>query len=102
MLTCDTCGIEIKRPITHMKTNDKLCLKCVTESACFTLPEHELISPDERRTNIRIPLKLKNIHTDIVTMMAMMAMATALLIAGIILGRISSEGMPARRGMAEA
>ena len=56
MPECEKCGREVNKLTVHAKTGQKLCLKCITESGFFTLTDDDMITPDERRASIRIPI----------------------------------------------
>jgi len=57
---CEKCGKEVKKLTEHVKTKQKLCLKCITQSGFFK-PEEEDIAVDsgeDRRGSIRIPITI--------------------------------------------
>jgi hypothetical protein len=56
---CEKCGKEVKKLTEHLKTKEKLCLKCITKSGFFQ-PEEEITveGGEDRRGSIRIPITI--------------------------------------------
>lgn len=59
MPICDKCGKEVKKLTEHLKTKEKLCLKCITKSGFFQ-PEEDITveGGEDRRGSIRIPITI--------------------------------------------